>query len=60
MSKKPEVLRTKPDNMPVALWNSFKSIVKNMDKLTNEQIAALHYESWHVAYTRSGGVVDEE
>lgn len=60
MSKKPDVLKVKPDDMPLALWNSFKRVIKDMAKLTNEQIAALHYESWHAAYTRSGGIVKDE
>lgn len=60
MSKKPDVLKVKPDDMPLALWNSFKRVIKDMGKLTNEQIAALHYESWHTAFTRAGGIVKDE
>jgi hypothetical protein len=56
MSKKPEVLRTQPDGQPTALWNAFKRVIKDMGTLTNEQIAALHYESWHAAFVRSEGV----
>lgn len=60
MSNKPDVLKKKPDDMPLALWNSFKRVIKDMNQLTNEQIAALHYESWHTAFTRSGGMFQDE
>lgn len=60
MSKKPEVLKNKPDDQPVALWNSFKSVIKNMGKLTDEQLASIHYESWHAAYTRASGIAQDE
>lgn len=56
MSKKPAVMKNKPDDQPVALWNSFKRVIKDMGNLTNEQIAAIHYESWHAAFVRSEGV----
>lgn len=60
MSKKPDVLKTKPEGMPIALWNSFKRVIKDMDQLTNDQVAALHYESWHTAFTRAGGIAQDE
>lgn len=39
------------------VFNNLKRTVRDMSKLTDEQIAFLHYESWHQAYIRSGGVV---
>lgn len=37
------------------VFNNLKRIVRDMSKLTDEQIAFLHYESWHQAYIRAGG-----
>jgi hypothetical protein len=42
------------------VFNLFKRVVRDISKLTDEQIAALHYESWHEAYVRSSGKVTEE
>ena len=60
MNKKPDVLRNKPEDQPTALWNSFKRVIKDMGNLTDEQIAAIHYESYHAAFVRTGGKVSEE
>ena len=59
MSKKPAVMKNQPEGQPLALWNSFKRVIKDMGTLSDEQLAALHYEAWHAAYIRSGGKVSE-
>lgn len=56
---KPKVLKDKPDNQATATWNAFKRVVKYMNTLTDEQIASLHYETWHEAYVRANGRVQE-
>lgn len=56
---KPKVLKDKPDNQATSTWNAFKRVVKYMNTLTDEQIASLHYETWHEAYVRANGRVQE-
>lgn len=57
---KPKVLKEQPEGQPVATWNAFKRVVKYMETLTDEQIASLHYETWHEAYMRANGRIQEE
>lgn len=49
-----------PEGQDRNLFNNFKRTIRDIDKLTDEQIAKLHYESWHVAYMRAQGRVEEE
>lgn len=41
------------------VFNTLKRVIRDLSKLDNEQLAILHFETWHEAKTRSGNVDDE-
>lgn len=56
---KPKVVKECPPGQPVATFNAFKKVIRYMGTLSDEQLAALHYEAWHAAYMRAHGVKEE-
>lgn len=44
------------------VFNALKRIVRDLPKLTDEQLAILHFETWHEARVRAGvsGVTEDE
>lgn len=42
------------------VFNTLKRCLRDIDQLTDEQLAVLHFESWNVAYQRSGKRIQEE
>lgn len=45
-----------PDGQDRNIFNNFKRVLKNINNLTDEQLAILHYESWHEASMRASGI----
>lgn len=41
------------------VYNGVKRVIRDISKLTDDQLAVLHYESWHEAYMRSGKRIQE-
>jgi formate-dependent nitrite reductase cytochrome c552 subunit len=42
------------------IFNNVKRTVRDIKQLTNEQLAVLHFESWHEARSRAAGIIEEE
>lgn len=42
------------------VFNTWRRCLRDIDMLTDDQIAAMHFESWNVAYNRSGKRIKEE
>lgn len=42
------------------VYNAYKRFIKLLPDMTDDQIASVHYESWHEAYMRSGKRIQEE
>lgn len=42
------------------VFNTLKRVIRDIGMLTDDQLAVLHYESWHEAYMRSGKRIQEE
>lgn len=42
------------------VFNGLKRVLRDISLLTDDQLAIMHYESWHEAYLRSGKRIDEE
>lgn len=42
------------------VFNTLKRVIRDIDKLTDEQIALLHFESWDAARRRAGVEVEDE
>lgn len=57
---KPAHAMDKPAGQDRKTFNAFKAAVKLLPELTPDQLASLHYETWHEAYTRSAGVKEGE
>lgn len=41
------------------VFNNLKRTVRDLSKLSDDQLAILHYETWHTAYMRAEGRVKE-
>lgn len=41
-------------------FNSFKKALIWLPYMTNEQIAQLSFEAWHIAYARSGEIIEQD
>lgn len=41
------------------VYNGVKRVLRDISKLTDDQLAVLHYEAWHEAYMRSGKRIQE-
>lgn len=48
------------ENQERKVFNTFKRVIRDINLLTDDQIALLHFESWDVAYKRSGKRIAEE
>lgn len=38
------------------VFNTLKRVIRDIAKLDNEQLAILHFESWHEARQRASGI----
>lgn len=57
----PDVSKIKQgDDQDRNVFNTLKRVLRDISQLTDDQLAVLHYESWHEAYLRSGKRIDEE
>lgn len=52
MSGIPKLLQAEGQDRNV--FNTLKRVIRDIDKLTDEQIARLHFESWDEARRRAG------
>lgn len=52
----PKKIIDKPDGQELKTYNIYKELVSNLHLLTDEQIASIHFESWHEAYNRAASV----
>lgn len=41
------------------VYNTLKRVVRDLPKLDNEQLAILHFESWHEAQKRADKVQED-
>lgn len=41
------------------VFNTLKRVIRDLSKLDNEQLAILHFETWHEAKTRGGREIEE-
>lgn len=40
-------------DQPLKAYNDYKRFLNELEHLTDDQLAQLHYEAWHYAYLRS-------
>lgn len=50
----------KPEDQDQNVFNAFKRFLKILPDLTNEQLAIVSFETWDIAYQRSGKVLKDE
>lgn len=42
------------------VFNTLKRVIRDISKLDNEQLAILHFETWHEAKSRGGKIEENE
>lgn len=55
MSNKPVPVE-RPAGQDIKLYRAFKYLIENGEQLSSEQLAQLHYESWHQAYVKANNI----